>query len=202
VGRFAGFNLCIQVVSGLLDARPQIPADGGEDRVEKLARSSDGLLDIVRVVDLLFLQTGTVLLDGLLYLQLLHRLSVRHKTGSIRKDLLEVGEGRRVGKQRDGTEAILEVREDERNGAFVVDTDKIDALVNAVVETADVEKVSWPGVARVKSGYLACAYLVRSVPDVNKVFSLLISRCIKTFSTSSRITAFTSAGSCLSSIQL
>lgn len=156
VGGLALLDLCVEVVACLLDAGAQVPAHCGEDRVEKLAGSGDGFLDVVGEVDLLFLEAGTVLLNGRPHFGLLHRLGVGHQPCGVRKDLLEVGERGRVGEEGDGAEPILEVREDEGDGALVVDAHKIDALVDAVVEAADVEEVGGARTAGVEPGDLAC----------------------------------------------
>lgn len=71
MGRFALFDLLVQEVSSLLHSSFKVSANSSEDGVEKFARSSDGLLDVIWIVNLLLLQIRTVSLYGLFYFWLL-----------------------------------------------------------------------------------------------------------------------------------
>lgn len=39
------------------------------------------------------------------------------------------------------------MREDKGNSSLIIDPDEVDALMNAVVETADIKEVGRPGIA-------------------------------------------------------
>lgn len=88
---------------------------------------------------------------------------------------------------------MLEVGEDVGHGALVVHSHKVDVLVDAVVETADVQEVSGSRLSAVQSRHLACACVRKNGPEVKSVFSLARRRCMKTCSTSRRMSALTYA---------
>lgn len=149
MGRLSGFYLRIQVISCLLDSSLEIPTHGGEDIIEELARSSDDLLDVIRKVNLLLLQIRVMLLNTRPDLSFLHGRRVNDQPRSVRDDLFKIGDGWGVSEQRNGRESVLKMREDIGNGVLVDHLNEVDVLMDAVVETADIDEIGGVGSAAV-----------------------------------------------------
>lgn len=66
--------------------------------------------------------------------------------------------------------------------------------MNAVVEAANIEEICWSWLPTVQSCHFARAYIGQSSPEVKRVLYLLSNLCMKTCSTSKRITALTYPG--------
>lgn len=92
MGRLALLDLLVEVISSLLHSSLKVPAYSGEDGVEKFAGSSNGLLDAIRIVNLLLLQIRTVLLYGVLDLWLLDGFGIWHQSSCICQNLLKITE--------------------------------------------------------------------------------------------------------------
>lgn len=92
----SGLNLRVEIIASLFHSGFEIPAHGGEDVIEELAGSSDDLLDVVRIVDLLLLEVRVVLLDTGPDFAFLHGGGVDDQPGGVGDDFLKVGDGGRV----------------------------------------------------------------------------------------------------------
>lgn len=82
-------------------------------------------------------------------LPFLHGSRVNDQPCSIRDDLLKIGDGGRVSEQRNSRESVLKMREDIGNGVLVDHLNEVDVLMDAVIETANVDEVSGVGSAAV-----------------------------------------------------
>lgn len=149
LGRLSGFYLRIQVISCLLDPSLEIPAHGGEDIIEELARSSDDLLDVIRKVNLLLLQIRVMLLNTRPDLSFLDCCRVNDQPCSVRDDLFKIGDWGGVSEQRNGRESVLKMREDIGNGVLVDHLNEVDVLMDAVIETANIDEIGRVGPAAV-----------------------------------------------------
>lgn len=98
-----------------------------------------------------------MLLNGSPDLAFLHSSWIDDQPGSVGDDFLEVGDGWRIGEEGDGGESVLEMGEDIGNGVLVYYLNEVDVLMNAVVETANVDEVGGVGSTAVQLGDLACA---------------------------------------------
>jgi hypothetical protein len=83
------------------------------------------------------------------------------------------------------------VRKNIGNSIFIVDLDKIDVLMDAVVEAADIDEICGFWFVAFEFGDFACSYVKWRVPDVKRVFYWLRRRCMKTWSISRRMIALT-----------
>lgn len=97
-----------------------------------------------------------------------------------------------IMKQGDGAETVFKVRKHISKGILVSYFDEINVRMDAIVETTQVYEINRIVTIILQFSNLTCACINQVLPEVNRVFSLLSSLCIKTFGISSKITALTS----------
>ena len=119
------------------------------------------------------------------------KLAIVDQLSSIRENLIQIMDFWRSYEQRNGTESTFEVRKNIGNSIFIVDLDKIDVLVDAVVEAADIDEIGGFWFVAFEFGDFACSFVKWRVPDVKRVFYWLRRRCMKTWSISRRMIALT-----------
>ena len=194
MGRFSLINFLIYIVTCFLDSGFDICTNSGKDGIEEFTWCSDCFFDVVRVIDLFLVEVRIMLLNCLFYLKGFIsslKLTIVDQFSSIRKNLIQIMDSRWSCEQRNSTESTFEMRKDIGNRIFIVYLNKIDMLMYAIVETADIDEICGFWFVALEFGDFACSYMKWGLPDVKRVFYLKRRRCMKTWSISRSMIAFT-----------
>lgn len=151
----------IYIVSSYLYTTFNECPNSGKDSIEEFSWCSDCFFDVIWIIYLLCFKVRIMLFNSLFDLICFIyslKLAVVDQFGSVGEDLVEIVDCWWCIEEWYGTESTFEVRKDIRNSFCIVYLHEVDVLMNSIVKTAYINKISWFWFIAFKLRNFACSW--------------------------------------------